>query len=298
VIAVQTKKSKLSQKDIEAKWEENLAKAKEFRAEKKLNQMRIAELALEVCEISWGGYHLDQKYTLTRFAKEAGIANKSLSGWCSVRRLVYDKLPPKERDSVSYTKLWHIAKRVNKNTPASTVFEKFEEVTRTDSFENKLLRALADLRACSYNFAINGAAEKLSKKTLEEYLFYAEKITKSIKSANRGIQAADHGLAAKNAMVPIGLATALEIPRGTTGQRYKVKDAHGEIIITPKDRDIIQFIQNKDRYFSPTEIGVKLKGHKRDSASAWAYRTLNKLHSLGAVDRNTKGQYRWVGLPA
>lgn len=292
-------KKKAIKVDIDTKWQENVARAKEFCEQKKISQMRVAELALEVCEITWGGYHLEKKYTLKRFADEIGMSMKALSTWCAVRRMVYEKLPKDERDSVTFTKLHHIALRVTKDSTPEFVVEKFKEIAKMDSLENTMLRHLADVRSATYNFAVNDAASRLNIKTVEEFLFYAEKIRKCILKEHKGIKPKDHGLCAKNALGALSAARALGLERGDGegSMRLKTSDGHGSITITPKDRDIVQFMKKKDVFWSPTEIGMKLGRHNASSASAWAYRSLNKLQSLGAVERNTKGQYRWIGLP-
>lgn len=282
--------------DIEIKWTENVTKAKDICAVKETNQMEVARLALEVCEISWGGSNFAGKYTLQRFADEVGCSSRVLSTWVCVRRSVFDKIPEVERAGVSYTKLALVACRVAVDASPKHVRRKFREMTNRDQFQDKMIRHLASVRSAAYNFERADAADKCSKKMLQEYLFYCRAISNKILGNNRGMKAADNGLAGKGSFIVMSANKALGTLRPPGKGTIKVKDpmGHGEISLTPKDRDIANLLRKTpDKFFSPTEIGVELKGHNRSSASAWACRTLNKLLALEHVERNKLGKYKW-----
>jgi hypothetical protein len=285
--------------DLESKWAENVKRAKEICSLKNENQMAVAGLALDVCEISWGGKSYAGKFTLKRFAVEIGMSDRKLSQWISVRKNVYEKLPEDDRLGVSYTKLVHVATRVTRDSSKKFVQEKFDELAKGDPFEPRMLRCLADLRTAAYNFEQKDAADKLSIATQEEFLFFCQVVSRNILKKHKGLKGADHGLAGKNSVTNMSAAQALGIerPLGDGSRRIKVNDEHGSVVITPKDRDIAAFLRKKDKFFSPTEIGMKLGKRNENSSTAWSHRTLNKLLSLGMVERNRNGHYRWIGSP-
>lgn len=80
----------------EAKWTETVEKAKAFVLQISKCRLQIAELALEVCDVRWGGgahwANHEGTYTLKRFAEEIGVNPKTLSNWVRVKRNVMDKL--------------------------------------------------------------------------------------------------------------------------------------------------------------------------------------------------------------
>jgi len=288
----------MEQQDLELKWKQNVALAREVSGTKKINQMRVAELALEVCEISWGGAKFRNLYTLRRFAKEVGVPERRLGSWVAVRKAVYDKLPKGERDAVTYTKLSQVAKNVEMEAPKEEVAKAFTKMVHRDPFDSKMLRCLADLRGISYNFLVHNAAAKLNDATIEEYLFYLEQCLELIKKEKPNLKAKENNLAARNRIGYHSAAAALGVKRNSPAwnEKVKVKDGHSELTITPKDRDVANFLKQRKGFLTPTEIGMKLGGHNANSATAWACRSLNKLQSIGAVERNEKGHYRWSGL--
>lgn len=283
--------------DMEEKWAAAVATAKQYCEISQLNQMAVAGCALDVCEISWGGYHKEAKFTLSRFAEEVGITPKKLSSWVAVRKMVYDKIPDAERAGVSFTKFAQVAANVAPDAPPEFVQEKFRQLINRDGFNSKMIRCLADLRSIAWNFEHKDAAEKISEKTCAEFLFFTGVVARNIKRAHKKLKPHNHGLAHKSNFTNISAARALLVPRGDgeESKRTKAVDADGHaVVITPKDRDIAAFLRkHKGKFFSPTELGMKLKGHNSNSASAWACRTLNKLVAAGCVERNSKGQYRY-----
>jgi len=104
-------------------------------------------------------------------------------------------------------------------------------------------------------------------------------------------------LAHANSIRHISAAKAFGIERNSGAKTVNslVKDKDGLFIkITPKDREVANYIRAKEQFISPTELGMKIKGHNKSSASAWALRSINKLLSLGMVERNKFGHYRWL----
>lgn len=282
--------------DKEAKWEENTSRAKDLHATRKHNQMIIAGLAMEVCDISWGGSNKEyaNKYTLTRFADEAKINVKTLSNWIALRKKVFDKLPPKERD-LTLTKLQIISKRLAPDSSVEHVYKIMKEVTSNNQ-DRTVLALAGSLRSTLYNFTVKDGANSLPIKTIEEVAFYCSAILKCIKLVHPKLKPRDNELVSLHAVgAQQSAASALGVQRNYTGIRVKDLLGH-ELTISPKDKSISDFMKRKKKkYFSPTEIGMIVGRHNANSATGWAHRTLNKFMSCGFVERNDKGHYRWIG---
>lgn len=279
-------------KDIEIKWEENVKEARRYIVDRKNNQMVVARLATEVCEISWGGSAYSGKYTLARFAGETGMKPKQLSQWVGVYKKVYVKLNNKEKESASYTQLAHTACRVSNDAQKSFVNQVFKDVT-SNNLDNRIKSYIKELRSIAHNFEQKKAAEFISMEAMEEIVFYCGIITRNIRKVHPKIKEVNHDIARTTDVRTVTAAAALGIERNSSG--IKVRDPQGHIIVlTPKDRTVISHMKShNEKWFTPTELGMKLKGLNSNSASAWACRTLNKLVSLDYVQRNKVGHYKW-----
>ena len=280
-------------------WDRNVELAKRLYQNRYLTQMEIAQLALEVCEISWGGSKQRKLYTLKKFAADAGIESRTLSNWVGIKVAVFDKLPPDAQGKAKFTTMAHVASRVVRDASPETVSNVYKELTEHKPFDSKMRRYLADIRSIAYNFEYSRAAELCDKETLEEFLFYSKKIVGHIEKARPELEPASHGISSTvNFTRSMSAAECLNIPRNHIGGKIvgKIKGVGYEIKVTPKDRDILNYMRKYNkRFHSPTEIGVRLGGHNRSSASAWAFRTINKFTGTGLIERNKKGQYKWVG---
>lgn len=283
--------------DVEFKWRANVEKARDAYRMRNLNQMHIAKLALEVCEITRGGAKMHGKYTIKRFAEEAGISAKILSGWIAVRRLVFERIPENLRRDVTYTKFAHVALRVTKDMPQEQIEKIFKKMVHGSEIEQRLQRSLRYLRSIAYKFEVDKAADKAEQETLEEVYFYSSIIRLHIKKVHPEIKAMNHGIAAKNDLRMITASKAFDDPSLITGKGIYVTDMGMRVRITPKDRDIANFMKTKNKFFSPTEIGQMVGGFSTKSATAWAGRTITKLISLDMIERNKYGHYRWKTGP-
>ena len=177
--------------DVNKKWELAIAEAKRVVNQIEGYQMRIANLAIKVCEITWGGAvklaEQRDKYTLSRFASETGVNVRTLSNWIGMRKLVFDKLSKAQQNKAVYADLLAVARKVNRQTPVSKVREAFEDHMSCDTFERKCRRYLYELRSLEWNFRCQAAAFKLSDETLKETLFFCGKIIEEIKKDRPGI---------------------------------------------------------------------------------------------------------------
>ncbi len=277
-------------KDFEQKWSEAIVKAKGMVTVKVKNQMMIAEVALSVCEISWGGGHMAGKYTLTRFAGEVGICSKTLSHWCAVRRNVYESLPKKDLDRLSFTKISHISAIAGPKAEKKDLEAAYEKVVHTDSYDSKMRRRIFELRTVSYNFTQQNAAMKCNKDTLQEILFYTTSINREILAQYPDLKPKSHGIASMRIM-------GSTIAKAVAGARKKssvVSTDNGEVTISPKDRDVAQWLEKHGKFAGPTEIGKKAGKQSENAAAAWALRSLVKLVEAQIVERDPRGNYRFI----
>jgi hypothetical protein len=280
--------------DLEMKWVENVNRAKDLVSLRKKNQMIIAALALEVCEISWGGNRVtDGRYTIKRFAEEIGMTGKALSQWIVVKRNVFDKLSFEDQSKASFTQFSHVALRVKKDFTEKEVKRIFNEVVNDNDYENRIARYMHHIRSLANNFENQQAARKVSQNICEEAMFYCRVITRNIKKQYPDIKGIDHNIAGATSIKDLSCASsAFELPRNTTNKVY-VSDMGERVALTPKDLLIVNYMKRNKRFLTPTELGVKLGKHSPSSATAWSCRTLYKLMSLNMVERNNHGHYRW-----
>lgn len=274
--------------DIEMLWEKNISEARSIIATTKNQQIKVATLALEVCEISRGGGRRDL-YTITRFAKEIGVNKKTLSTWMSVKKLCVDKLPKNIVYNAKYSDLLRTSILLKNNSSNKEVLKAYEGVTGGSSIELIVKGYIRELRSLHYNFELKDAANLCDEKILQETLYFCNGIIKKIKESNRNIFPQINGISSKANRRFISINEAIGNKALTNENNFYV----GDIKITQKDMKIINFIKRNKKFHSPTEIGMKLGMHNYNSASTWAYRTLNKLLSLDVVERNKHGHYKW-----
>lgn len=254
------------------KWEQTVHDAKLVVASRENNQMKIAELALSVCEITWGGTQ-KSAYTLTRFSEEIGIPAKRLSAWIAIKRNVFDKISTEMKKQSSFTDWAYIAKHVTRNTPREAVEKHIFKRVNVDAFDHKLLRYCANIKGLLYNFEYHNAFLRAQPETLQEIKFYIE----TINNGMEGIEALNHGLSAAHSSYEVSASSTL-------GERkWKIND---------NDRRVLELLTETKTWWSPTDIGLKLSGLNKSSSSAWALRSLFKYLNLGKVEKNDRSQYR------
>lgn len=281
----------MTEKDIEFKWAENIAKAKEINTGRNRSQMAIAGLALEVCEITRGGPKTNGAFTLKRFAEESGISSKSLSMWVAARKMVFEKLDKATQASSTYSQCAYVAMRVPYDATPAVVRKKFDELTNLDDMNHKIIRYMGEFRTCANHF-VNGAASKCPLETIQELGFFCKTILKEIYKEHKNIDFKENGLAALGHISGLRAADAFAVPENSTTTVH-ISDIGGRVKITSKDRQIANFIKEKKKFVSPTEIGQKLHGDKVKKPTAWVNGTIQKLVSLDMVERNKFGHYKW-----
>jgi len=265
----------------EALWAEKVVEAKNLLGIKEARQMEIAIIALDICEITWGGGRSrhDELFTLKRFAHEININPKTLSNWIAVKKLVYDKIPQKIRNEVTFTFMAQIAKSINKDSSPAKVSKMISKFIDQSSVDVKLLGYLGVVKSILYNLEERSGSITCGKDTLEEILYYAIELKKAILRENKKLRPYDHGLISiYSKHNKVSAARALGIPRN--------------VKITVKDQKVINWMKKNAGFRGPTEIGIKAGKHNRNNASAWAVRSLFKLKSVGLVERDVRGKYQ------
>lgn len=156
----------------EDKWREYVNRAKSFVKQMNKLRMGVAKLALEACDIQWGGgghwKNFEGQRTIKHFAEEIGVHHKTLCQWVAVRRDVVDKLPPGLYVEENYAAALRVRNKVKKSTPQKKVEELYEtEISRGgDSYI--LHQFIKRVKTGHYFITEKANYKKLAKDDLEE----------------------------------------------------------------------------------------------------------------------------------
>lgn len=171
-------------KTTENQWVSAIEASRSLFQQSRFHQMKIAELALSVCEITHGGNMKNgitqERYTIKRFSKEVGVNQKTLSTWIAVKTLIYDRLDAQRKRNCRYTDLQRTCRLINKKTPPAKVIKLFDDYKNMDQFEARIVNYMDDLRSLCFNFKKQSAALRCSKETLKEILFFTRSISEEI----------------------------------------------------------------------------------------------------------------------
>lgn len=119
----------------EALWQRYVVKCKAIVHQMNRHRMDIATMALEACEINYGGgdhwkKHKDV-FTLKKFAEEIGMTYKTLHRWVKVKRDIVDKLPEgyydEDTDFAAATSAANEIKRDATEEDIKAAFDKWKE---------------------------------------------------------------------------------------------------------------------------------------------------------------------------
>lgn len=264
---------------MEITWEEAVSKAKKLIKNRIDYQMEIAEIAMSVCEITWGGARSagEDKLTITRFAEEIGMSAFTLSNWISVKKIVKDKIPG---ENYSYTTMCVAARTLNRHSTREQVLSKITEIEE-NSIDHTALRALSRCRSLLYVLKQRCGIVRCNRETLEEIMYFIKPM---------------YSLLKKEKIRPIN---HYRTSASSVGSRIGVARAFSDrsIRITEKDRKILDFMSKEPgKFYSPTEVGMEVGKHNRSSASAWALRSFYKFIQAGMMKKNEEGQYRLTSV--
>lgn len=280
--------------DKEKQWEENVKEAKiAFRSREHM-QMKIAKLALQVCEITWGGANKSEFFTLERFAKESGISYKSISSWIAVKKNVYDKLDSEHKAQASYTSLHLTARFVTKSWTSEQVQKKFKEMSGINSIDAKMLRYCQILRAVAHNFEMKDTALKCKDNTIEEIAFYCDLILKNMRANFGSVNKKDHGLAGKYSLKN-GTLAARAVHGDKIGETFVTDEDGFRVRMSAQDQRVLDAIKGHKDFIGPSMLGKQIYRVETNASKLKTLRSLGKLLSVGLLERNSKGFYKYKG---
>lgn len=268
---------------INQKWDHNIDLAKKLLSQKKYSQMQVADLALEVCEITWGGSSKSMKMkTLTEFAKEIGVNAKTLSNWVGIKKNIYDKLTPDLKINSKMTHLIMAAKSVSTKCSVKEAVDAVSRIVYTSGPDMRLIKYLANLKSIHTNMQNEGLVLLCKEKTLAEIKYYCHETIKTIdKNAGKKIVAADHGLCSAKTHF-VSAASTMGVSRV-----WKMNES---------DKAVLDFMtKKKSLSHGVVNIGrnvFKEPGITPTAAKLRTIRSLNKLREMGLVSRDEFNQYQ------
>lgn len=140
----------LTDEALDARWERYVASAKVFVTKMNRSRMEVAKLAIEACDIQWGGGNHWKKFegvfTIKRFAEEVGINSKTLSEWCSIKRLIHDKLPEGVWSDSDFMAAYRSRKKVSRTSSPEEVAKIYTDELNRDQTNFYLFRGLSRLK--------------------------------------------------------------------------------------------------------------------------------------------------------
>jgi endogenous inhibitor of DNA gyrase (YacG/DUF329 family) len=136
-------------------WQSYVDRARKIVRAMAKDRMELAKIAIQACEIKWGGgghwTNHDDINTLKKFADEAGISYKTISGYVRAYRNVVEKLPEDVYDDTDYAALTRTSNAVNAKTPKEKVIEVYsKEVGRKLDYSVSLYTMTKRLKTASF----------------------------------------------------------------------------------------------------------------------------------------------------
>lgn len=135
--------------DPKLKWEKAIEEARALAGSMKAARLKIAELALSVCEVKCGGNWREfaRIYTIKNFANDIGVHPKTLHQWIRIKKNIHDQLP----EGV-WVEDWALAVRVDHSIGAKASKDKVVKSYEKEKARNKPMRRLRTVRKSVDNF--------------------------------------------------------------------------------------------------------------------------------------------------
>lgn len=257
------------------KWNENVEKARLLISDRKRNQLAVATLALEVCEITWGGSGHRDGRTLKDFANETGIKYKTLSSWIGTKVNIYDKLKGDLKAKAKWSDLTVASRICGVEASPTEVQKKVGEIVYGSATDTRILKYLQTMRSIYRNMQNESAVLLCKKETLQEIKWFAEQIIAEIdRNASERIEAEDHGLCSVYSPSTTGSGAAVSLG---LSRAWRLKE---------KDHAILNAMKKNKLCGSAADIGaVAFKEDNKNTAKLRAMRSLTKLVTMGRVVR-------------
>lgn len=267
------------------KWDQNIDLAKTLLKGRRVQQMQVAELALEVCEVTWGGNNKSKEMngmkTLKEFAAEIGMSAKTLSGWCAVKRNVFDKLSPDLKTKVKQSQLTFAARKINGQSTYKDVNEVVGNLVYSSNPDMRIMRYLDYLNSLISNLSDETKVPFIKRKLLEQVKWQTKEIIRIIDSCEQApVKAVNHDMRPALSSSTGGLNESFG-----TSRAWKMRD---------NDKAVLDFLKrNNEKPLSTMFIGGKcFKNENINTAKLRAIRSLTKLKSMGLVLRDEFGSYK------
>lgn len=246
-------------------FEKNIEEATKLLKIRRNNQMAVAKLAYEACEIIRGG-NAESRHTLTEFAKRIKMSDRTLWGWVKTYRDVYLKLDPEVRANAIFIDMNRASTNVSGNSTKRDVAAAYENVVNV-SRHNKAILLYASTVSSIYH-ALNHYVDFVDKEILEELCFYIKKVNEFLD---------------KNNIEPVFHERCTNFRRGQNSKN----SVNEEIINIFKET-----LKKSESPLTPTVLGERLlKRNSKTASKLAALRILGKMMQRGLVAKTKQGAY-------
>lgn len=270
--------------DREILWADNVNEAQSLVKNKDKYQMKIAELAIEVCVIERGGNKDDNIFSVINFAKDISINVKTLYNWIDIYKSTYSVLDEKTKSQISATGIQNIH-RAYKGSSPEKIRSEAKKYVHQNNIDATIRNYLGTVRSLTRNYIEKDAANRVDKE-VNETLYHYVKLLNDILSENKVKPKESIGvIVAKKGFSKKGLPL---VGYYTDEDGFKIK-------ITEKDVSVLRYLKtstSRSKGLTPTKIGQSVGKKNSNNASAWSLRSLEKLVALNWVDRKDGGIYK------
>lgn len=200
-------------RETSEKYKNSVKKAKLLYKEIQKNQLAIAKLAYETCEIIVGGHQVGTRYSLTMFAEDAGINRKTLSDWVhnyeihliAKNKLKSKKLNPSKLNNQKDLNAIRLILRkqeggLTQNKTPAKILDAYEKICERSDDARRIAALARSIKNLEYNICYHGAElemveqedlamihefSKNIKKALDQYFRVYEKPTVVLRKTNK-----------------------------------------------------------------------------------------------------------------
>lgn len=145
-------------------------------------RIKIGEIAHVICDVKTGGKRKSSEYTLTQFAKDIRVNNKTLWRW--KKEFILIKSGGLEAaiasGDIDRTAISNILNKVNKNTPKTEIEKMYNKELNRDRDEAKLLDMIKRLSTIDFQINHSLVLSKMDEELLWRIQDYCKLITDGI----------------------------------------------------------------------------------------------------------------------
>lgn len=149
-------------------------------------RMKIADLAIKCCVLHHGGKSNNSRYTATRFAEEIGVNVRTLLEWIHFKKNIYDPLPEKEKELLSFQDLRYLDTQTSGLVRTSiekqkAVLKKLAEMKKMHPDTVKFMKYVKHLKTIRFNTKHKQMIKHVDRTVLSECLMLTRQIVNDIK---------------------------------------------------------------------------------------------------------------------